>query len=84
RGGLDNIFPEFSDDQRGLMGAEAAALCVDGDSFFVSSPVVPDAEGCYEAVEGTSFGQGFLYALGGGGDDRNVYPKLITTEGESE
>lgn len=78
-------FPDFSDGQRGLFVAdEVTALCSDGNSFFVTSSVVPDAEGCYVAAQGTSFGQGFVYVLEGGGDDRNVYPKLITTDGESE
>lgn len=80
----DNIFLELSDGQRGLVVREAAALCVDDDSFFVTSSVVPDAEGCYFVAEETSFGHGFVYVLEGGGDDRNVYPKLITTDGESE
>ena len=80
----NSIFPELSDGQRSLIVAEAAASCVDGDSFVVTSSVVPDAEGCYVAAEGTSFGQGFIYALGDGGDNRNVYPKLITIDGESE
>ena len=80
----DNIFLELSNGQRGLAVTEAAALCVDDDSFFVASPVVPDAEGCYFAAEGTSFGHGFVYVLEGGDDDRNVYPKLVTMEGESE
>ena len=80
--------PVFSggEQKRGLLSAAeaAAASCPNGHSFFVTSSALPDSEGCYVAVEGTSFGEGFVYDLSDGLQDRNIYPKVITTEGESE
>lgn len=76
-------------------GAEAALIrrgdftslrgqCNDGDSFTVTSLALPIADGCYSAVVGTNFGEGFLYSTDEQDDERLIYPKLITRDGESK
>lgn len=57
--------------------------CSDGDSFTISSEALPDTEGCYSSVPGTSFGVGFLYSTDDTADKRTVYPKIVTIDGES-
>lgn len=57
--------------------------CSDGDSFTVSSQAMPDMDGCYSSVPGTSFGEGFLYSTDDDGDRRTIFPKIITISGES-
>ncbi|CAM9869614.1 unnamed protein product [Scytosiphon promiscuus] len=57
--------------------------CSDGDSFTVSSEAMPDTEGCYSSVAGTSFGEGFLYSTDDSAEKRTIYPKIVTIGGES-
>lgn len=57
--------------------------CNDGDSFTVTSVALPIADGCYSAVVGTSFGEGFFYSTDDV-DKRLIYPKLITKDGLSQ
>lgn len=57
--------------------------CSDGDSFTVTSPSIPSAEGCYTSVPGTSFGEGFLYSTEDSAVTTTIYPKIITKDGTS-
>ncbi|CAN0385913.1 unnamed protein product [Pylaiella littoralis] len=57
--------------------------CSGGDDFTVSSGVVPSADGCYSAADGTDFGEGFFYTTDDADNKRSIYPKVITIGGES-
>ena len=63
--------------------ASLRGQCDDGDSFTVTSAALPIADGCYSAVVGTSFGEGFFYSTDEE-DKRLIYPKLITRDGVSQ
>lgn len=63
--------------------ASLRGQCNDGDSFTVTSGALPIADGCYIAVVGTNFGEGFFYSTDEE-DKRQIYPKLITRDGESK
>eukprot|EP00903_Cladosiphon_okamuranus_P010262 g9716.t1 len=63
--------------------ASLRGQCNDGDSFTVTSAAIPVAGGCYSAVLGTNFGEGFFYSTDDD-DKRLMYPKLITRDGESK
>lgn len=77
-GNPSDYFSEVLDGERYLVEA-----CGGDDSFTVTSTAVKDAVGCYVAAEGTSFGEGFLYAGEDTGDNHAVYPKLLTASSES-
>eukprot|EP00752_Nemacystus_decipiens_P015610 g13933.t1 len=91
--GVASQFPADGDADAGAI-TEAAKLgrgdfatlrgqCDDGDSFTVTSGGLPIADGCYSAIVGTDFGEGFFYSTDEE-DKRLVYPKLITRDGESK
>ncbi|CAM9439916.1 unnamed protein product, partial [Hapterophycus canaliculatus] len=69
--------------RKGIEVFNLEGQCGDGDSFTVSSEALPDTEGCYSSVPGTSFGEGSWYSTEGSGDKRAIYPKIFTIDGGS-